>query len=40
MTAFEGNLLGFVSVPTPVKFVMKEGQVYRNDWTETNHHRD
>jgi imidazolonepropionase-like amidohydrolase len=38
--AVEGNPLDDVRTLTHVKFVMKEGKVYRNDWAETNHHRD
>jgi imidazolonepropionase-like amidohydrolase len=38
--AVEGNPLEDVRALTRVKFVMKEGKVYRNDWAETNHRRD
>jgi len=38
--AVEGNPLEDVKALTHVKFVMKEGKVYRNDWAETNHRRD
>jgi imidazolonepropionase-like amidohydrolase len=38
--AVDGNPLEDVRALTRVKFVMKEGKVYRNDWAETNHHRD
>ncbi|HLX42668.1 MAG TPA: amidohydrolase family protein [Bryobacteraceae bacterium] len=38
--AVEGDPLEDVRALTRVKFVMKEGKVYRNDWAETNHHRD
>jgi imidazolonepropionase-like amidohydrolase len=40
LIAVEGNPLEDVRALTRVKFVMKEGKVYRNDWAETNHHRD
>jgi imidazolonepropionase-like amidohydrolase len=40
MIAVEGNPLEDVKALTRVRFVMKEGKVYRNDWEETNHHRD
>jgi imidazolonepropionase-like amidohydrolase len=38
--AVDGNPLDDVRALTRVKFVMKEGKVYRNDWAETNHRRD
>ena len=40
MIAVTGNPLEDVAALGRVKFVMKEGQVYRHDATETNHHRD
>src|SRR5262249_2238856 len=36
----DGKPIEDVRALTRVKVVMKEGKVYRNDWTETNHHRD
>jgi imidazolonepropionase-like amidohydrolase len=39
MIAVAGNPLEDISALGRVQFVMKEGQVYRNDWPETNHHR-
>jgi imidazolonepropionase-like amidohydrolase len=37
--AVEGDPLKDISVMGRVKFVMKEGKIYRNDW-EADHHRD
>ena len=38
--AVDGNPLEDAAVLGRVKFVMKEGKIYRNDWAEANHHRD
>ncbi len=38
--AVEGNPLADIQAMGRVKFVMKEGKVYRNDWAEPDHHRD
>ena len=40
IVAVEGNPLEDVGAFGRVKFVMKDGKVYRNDWAETNHHRN
>lgn len=37
--AVDGNPLASIDALGRVKFVMKEGKVYRNDWTEADHHR-
>jgi imidazolonepropionase-like amidohydrolase len=37
--AVSGNPLEDISALGRVQFVMKGGQVYRDDWPETNHHR-
>jgi imidazolonepropionase-like amidohydrolase len=36
----DGNPLEDPSVLGRVKFVMKDGKVYRNDWAEADHRRD
>ncbi len=38
--AVDGNPLEDPSVLGRVKFVMKDGKVYRNDWAEADHHRN
>src|SRR5579885_2573876 len=38
--AVEGNPLSAIDAMGKVKFVMKEGKVYRNDFAETDHHRN
>lgn len=38
--AVDGNPLEDPAALGRVKFVMKEGKVYRNDWAEESHHRD
>jgi len=38
--AVDGNPLADIRAMGRVKFVMKEGKVYRNDWAEPDHHRD
>lgn len=40
LIAVDGNPLDDVSALGRVKFVMKEGKVYRNDWAAEPHHRD
>ena len=40
MIAVEGNPLEGVSALGKVKFVMKDGKVYRNDWAQNDHRRD
>jgi imidazolonepropionase-like amidohydrolase len=37
--AVDTNPLEDISVLGRVKFVMKDGKVYRNDWAEADHHR-
>jgi imidazolonepropionase-like amidohydrolase len=38
--AVDGNPLEDVGALGKVKFVMKDGKVYRNDWAQDDHHRD
>lgn len=38
--AVEGNPLEDVGALGRVKFVMKDGDVYRNDWAKADHNRD
>jgi len=38
--AVEGNPLTDIQAMGRVKFLMKEGKIYRNDWAEADHHRN
>jgi imidazolonepropionase-like amidohydrolase len=40
IVAVDGNPLTAIEAMGRVKFVMKEGKVYRNDWAQADHHRN